>query len=217
MKSIFSRQTPLVYLITDRRTLPRRSGKAEAATLIEYLSTALVAGVDLIQLRERDWPARTVLAVADAIGPLAHQTGAAILINDRADAAACAGVGVHLTTRSMKADVVRRALGEPMLIGASTHNLAEAWAAAGEGVDFIVFGPVFETESKKGYGPPVGLTALREVAEHLTIPVIALGGIKPGNFQNTLRAGAAGIAAISMFVEADDLCGLIRQIKEGDN
>ncbi len=216
MKAIFSRQTPLVYLITDRRMLPRQSGKAEATALIEFLSAALLAGVDLIQLRERDWPARTVLAVADAVAPLAHQTGAAILINDRADVAACANTGVHLTTRSMKADVVRRAFGEPMLIGASTHNLAEARAAANEGADFIVFGPVFETESKKDYGPPVGLKALQEAAERLTIPVIALGGIRPGNFRDALRAGAAGIAAISMFVEARDLCGLIRQIKEGD-
>jgi thiamine-phosphate pyrophosphorylase len=216
MKAILNRQTPLVYLITDRRMLPRQSGKAEAAALIEFLGAALLAGVDLIQLRERDWSARTVLAVADAVAPLAYQTGAAILINDRADAAACAGIGVHLTTRSMRADVVRRALGEPMLIGASTHNLAEAQAAANEGADFIVFGPVFETGGKKDYGPPVGLTALQAVTERLTIPVIALGGIKPGNFHDALRAGAAGIAAISMFVETRDLRSLIRQIKEGD-
>ena len=213
MKAVLSRQTPLVYLITDRRMLPRQSSKAEAAALIEFLSAALRAGVDLIQLRERDLSARAVLALADAVAPLAHQTGAAILINDRADVAACAGVGVHLTTRSMRADVVRRAFGEPMLVGASTHNLAEARAAASEGADFIVFGPVFETESKKAYGPPVGLAALREVTEQLTIPVIALGGIKPGNFHDALRAGAAGVAAISMFVETGDLRGLVRQIK----
>jgi thiamine-phosphate pyrophosphorylase len=213
MKAIFNRQTPLVYLITDRQMLPRQSRSPEPAGLIDFLGAALAAGVDLIQLRERDLPARTVLSIADALAPLAEQTGAAILINDRADVAACAGTGVHLTTRSLKADAVRRAFGEHMLIGASTHNLAEARAAASEGADFIVFGPVFETESKKAYGPPVGLAALQEVAEQLTIPVIALGGIKPSNFHNTLAAGAAGIAAISMFVEAGDLRGLIRRIK----
>ena len=195
--------------------LSRQSRSLEPTELIDFLSVALAAGVDLIQLRERDLPARTVLTIADALAPLAEQTGAAILINDRADVAACAGTGVQLTTRSLKADAVRRAFGEQLLIGASTHNLAEARAAASEGADFIVFGPVFETESKKTYGPPVGLAALQEVAEQLTIPVIALGGIKPGNFHNTRAAGAAGIAAISMFVEAGDLRNLIRQIKRG--
>ena len=198
MKTSLKRQTPLAYLITDRQTLPQSHRP-----------------VDMIQLRERDLAARTLLAIADAIAPQAKQAGAALLINDRADVAACAGAGVHLTTRSMKADAVRRAFGEGMLVGASTHNLNEARAAADEGADFIVFGPVFETESKKMYGPPVGLTALREAAEQLPIPVIALGGIKPDNFQDALRAGAAGVAAISMFVEADDLPALIRRIKSG--
>lgn len=193
--------------------LARQSRRPEAAALIEFLRTALAAGVDLIQLRERDLGPRDLLAIADAIAPLARASGAALLINDRADVAACAGAGVHLTTRSMRADAVRRAFGQSLLIGASTHNLAEAEAAAGEGADFVVFGPVFETESKQTYGPPVGLAALREVAGRLTIPVVALGGVKPDNFQDTLRAGAAGVAAISMFVEADDLPGLIRQIK----
>jgi thiamine-phosphate pyrophosphorylase len=197
--------------------MPRQNRSPEPTELIDFLRAALAAGVDLIQLRERDLPARAVLTIADAIVPLAEQTGAAILINDRADVAACAGTGVHLTTRSMKANAVRRAFGEHMLIGASTHNLAEACAAANEGADFIVFGPVFETESKKAYGPPVSLAALQEVAEQLTIPVIALGGIKPDNFHDALRAGAAGIAAISMFVEVGDLRGLIQRIKSSRN
>ena len=214
MKATLKRQTPLAYLITDRRTLPQ-SRRPGPQALIDFLRAALAAGVDMIQLRERDLPARTLLAVADAIALRAEQAGAAILINDRADVAACAGAGVHLTTRSMTADAVRRAFGEQMLVGASTHNLDEARAAAGEGADFIVFGPVFETESKKTYGPPVGLAALREAAEQVPIPVIALGGIKPDNFQDALEAGAAGVAAISMFVEADDLPSLIRRIKSG--
>src|SRR6185369_13182945 len=182
MKAILKRRTPLVYLITDRRKLPRQSRRPEPQALIDSLRAAIAAGVDLIQLRERDLPARALLAIADAIAPQAEQAGASILINDRADVAACAGAGVHLTTRSMKAEAVRRAFGERMLIGASTHNLDEARAAASEGADFIVFGPVFETESKKFYGPPVGLAALRAVVGQLTIPVIALGGIKPDNF-----------------------------------
>lgn len=215
MKAILSRQTPLVYLISDRSILPRQSHKPAPAALIDFLAAALAAGVDLIQLRERDLSARELLAISDALIPLAAPRGAAILINDRADVAACARAGVHLTTRSLTASAVRGAFGEPMLIGASTHNLAEAREAARAGADFIVFGPVFETASKKAYGPPVGLDALREVVEQTRIPVIALGGIKPDTFQKALRAGAAGIAAISMFVEAADLPRLVTQIKGG--
>jgi thiamine-phosphate pyrophosphorylase len=185
--------------------------------LIDFLRAAIAAGVDLIQLRERDLPARDVLAIADAIAGDAEQAGTSLLINDRADIAACAGAGVHLTTRSMKADTVRRAFGAQMLIGASTHSLDEARAAASEGADFIVFGPVFETESKKKYGPPLGLAALREVTREVTIPVIALGGIKPDNLQDALGAGAAGVAAISMFIETDDLRQLVGQIKAGND
>ncbi|HJQ26743.1 MAG TPA: thiamine phosphate synthase [Blastocatellia bacterium] len=213
MKATLSRRTPLVYLISDRQTLARRSRRPDTTALIDFLRAAFTAGVDLIQLRERDLAPRDLLAIADAITPAARRHGAALLINDRADLAACAGAGVHLTTRSMPADAVRRVFGQSLLIGASTHSLAEALAAADAGADFIVFGPVFETESKKAYGPPVGLAALREVVERLPIPVVALGGIKPCNFQAALETGAAGVAAISMFVEAADLGGLVRQIK----
>jgi thiamine-phosphate pyrophosphorylase len=213
MKAILKRQTPLVYLIGDRRQLKPRSSDLETAALIDFLRSAIAAGVDLIQLRERDLAPRATLAIADAIAPLAQNRGAALLINDRADVAACAGAGAHLTTRSLPPDAVRRAFGESLLIGASTHNLQEAGEAERAGADFIVFGPVFETDSKKAYGPPVGLAALRAVVERLTIPVIALGGIKPNNFHEALSVGAAGVAAISMFVEASALSGLIQKIK----
>jgi len=217
MKATLKRPTPLIYLITDRLMMTRRSRAPHPQALIDFLRAAIAAGVDLIQLRERDLSAREVLAIADAIATDADSAGTSLLINDRADIAAAAGAGVHLTTRSMTAEAVRRAFGDQMLIGASTHNLEEARAAASAGADFIVFGPVFETESKAMYGPPVGLAALREAAELLTIPVIALGGIKPDNLNDALRAGAAGVAAISMFVEADDLRGLLDTIKESNH
>jgi thiamine-phosphate pyrophosphorylase len=181
--------------------------------LIEFLARALAAGVDMLQLRERDLSAWALLELADAVAPLARSSHTAMLINDRADVAACAGTGVHLTTRSLTPDVVRRAFGQEMLIGASTHNLSEAEAAEAAGANFIVFGPVFETASKKIYGPPVGVHALEAVTSRVRIPVLALGGIDLQNFRTALDAGAAGIAAISMFVEADDLQAVVNEIK----
>jgi thiamine-phosphate pyrophosphorylase len=171
------------------------------------------AGVDMIQIRERDLTARNLFSLAEDVTTAANRSNAKLLINDRADIAASLGCGVHLTTRSLAASVVRGAFGSEMLIGASTHNIEEAREAESGGADFIVFGPVFETQSKKAYGPPVGLEALRAVAGGAQIPVLALGGVSAANFQDALHAGAAGIAAISLFTESDDLEALVRRIK----
>lgn len=167
----------------------------------------------MIQIRERDLSARELFSLSELVSGIAGKANTILLINDRADIAACLDCGVHLTTRSLPVSVVRSAFGSEMLIGVSTHNLDEARAAENGGADFIVFGPVFETESKRAYGPPVGLEALRAVADRSQIPVLALGGITMANFQATLQAGAAGVAAISLFTEAGDLEAVVRSIK----
>lgn len=204
---------PLVYLITDRAMMPGAGDNEKIEALIDLIDRAIRAGVDMMQIRERDLSARAVFHLASEASRLARSEGVAVLVNDRADIAASVGAGVHLTTRSMKAEVVRAAFGADMLIGVSTHNIDEAIAAERGGADFIVFGPVFETESKKNYGPPVGLDALREAASRVSIPVVALGGITRNNFTGAIDAGAAGIAAISLFVKSDDLSGIVEEIK----
>ena len=209
------RPGPLVYLITDRLSLPDTLNQIPATTanLSDFIQRALTAGVDLLQIRERDLSVRDTLSIAEAAVQFAKGTGAHILVNDRADVARCAGAGVHLTTRSLTANVVRRSFGPDIIIGASTHNLEEAMAAESSGADFVVFGPVFETTSKQDYGPPVGVGELRMVARRLRIPVLALGGITLANFPDALDAGAAGIAAISLFASASDLETVVRSIK----
>lgn len=128
-----------------------------------------------------------------------------LLVNDRADVARAAGAdGVHLTARSLPAAVVRDICGSEFLIGVSTHSLGEAQAARAGGADFVVFGPVFETESKRTFGPPQGLAKLREVTRELDdFPVLAIGGITLDNIPECLKAGASGIAGISMFNDAE--------------
>jgi thiamine-phosphate pyrophosphorylase len=167
----------------------------------------------MIQIRERDLSARDLFRIAEAAVEAVKPAGVRVLINDRVDIALSLGAGVHLATRSMTAQAVRRAFGEEVLIGASTHNLKEAVEAEAGGADFVVFGPVFETASKKEYGPPVGLDALRAAAGSLTIPVLALGGINESNFRDALDAGASGVAAISMFANAGGLAAVVRKIK----
>ncbi|MCI0489635.1 MAG: thiamine phosphate synthase [Blastocatellia bacterium] len=208
-----NRSKPLVYLITDRRTLQTPTSEHDLSYLLAFIERALSGGVDLIQIRERDLAARDLFSLTETAARIAEPYDARILINDRADIAAAAGVGVHLTTRSLRPETVREAFGPDILIGASTHSLEEATEAESSGADFIVFGPVFETESKKIYGPPVGLESLGEVAGELSIPVLALGGIKLSNFARALDRGAAGIAAISLFTEADDIEAVVRKIK----
>ena len=120
---------------------------------------------------------------------------------------------MHLTTRSLAAQVVRRTFGPDLIIGVSTHNLDEALEAEKGGADFIVFGPVFDTASKRAYGTPVGLGALERVLSQVNLPVLGIGGVTAANFRSVISSGAAGIAGISMFVEAPDLSRLVREVK----
>jgi thiamine-phosphate pyrophosphorylase len=206
---------PLLYLITDRLKLPRPANKSAFDALSEFARQAFLAGVDLLQVRERDLSGRQLFLLTRHLADIARAHNAQVLVNDRADiAAACDGVGVHLTTRSIQVGVVRKAFGDDLLIGASTHTLSEAREAEDGGANFIVFGPVFATESKQMYGEPVGVEALQEVTAEVRIPVLALGGIKLSNFKNTLNAGAKGIAAISLFTDSNDLQTIVQTLKK---
>jgi thiamine-phosphate pyrophosphorylase len=132
---------------------------------------------------------------------LTRGTATRLFVNDRFDVARAAGAdGVQLTSLSLPPRVVREACDDEFLIGASTHSLETAREARDGGADFVVFGPVFETESKLAYGPPQGLEKLREVTKALDgFPVIAIGGITLDNAQSCFEAGASGIAAIRLF------------------
>ncbi len=143
---------------------------------------------------------------------LAQGSATRLLVNDRADIARAAGAdGVHLTTQSLSASVVRRCFGSELLVGVSTHSLAEVCAAESEGADFAVFGPVFETPSKARYGGPLGLTRLAEAARTVApFPVIALGGVTRDNASECLRAGARGVAGIRLFADENDLTPIVR-------
>lgn len=182
--------------------------------LTEFVTRAIDSGIDLIQVREKDLPARDVFAVIQNVGGT-NLRNAHLLVNDRVDIAAASGAGVHLSTRSLPAATVRRVFGDNILIGVSTHNFAEVDSAVEAGADFLVFGPVFETPSKYGYGTPVGLKTLRDAVARSAIPVLALGGIDLSNYRAVLDAGAAGVAGISMFVNTADIAELAALIKAG--
>jgi thiamine-phosphate pyrophosphorylase len=206
---------PLVCLITDRRKLGPTGDDLRSGLLTRFLEHALTCGIDLVQLREPDLSAREIFHLTRIVVDLAGRYHCTVLVNDRADIAAACGAGVHLTTRSLRPAVVRRTFGTELLMGVSTHNVKEVEEAQKAGADFVVFGPVFETESKKAYGLPVGLSSLEKVTQRFEIPVLALGGVNEANFREALKAGAAGIAGISIFTESADLPTLVSKVKEG--
>jgi thiamine-phosphate pyrophosphorylase len=215
---------PILYLITRGATAEATTSASEHfQDILDQVSAAVAAGIQLIQLREKRLTARVLFELTARAAEITRGTSTRLLVNDRADIAAGAGAdGVHLTTRSLEPQIVRRTFGDDFLIGASTHSLAEGTNARDGGADFVVFGPIFPTPSKEGYGPPRGVSSLADVASELSpFPVLALGGISIENARECLRAGASGIAGISLFQTAENLSracaeiGKLSQIHSG--
>ncbi len=196
-----------LYLITDR--------KQTKGPLLHAVRQALDGGVRAVQLREKDLPVRELLTLSRDVRAITLEYGAKLFINDHVDvAAAVEADGVHLGHQSMPVSAVRKLVGNKMLIGVSTHTLEEARAAESGGADFMTFGPVYETPSKKQYGAPAGLEALRGVARAVDAPVFALGGIKSRNIGHVLWAGAHGVSMISTIFCAEDIKKAAKNISE---
>lgn len=208
---------PILYLITRGATTEATTpDSAEFRNILRQATAAVSAGIQLIQVREKLLTAQVLFELTAGIVAVTRGSLTRVLVNDRADIAAGAGAdGVHLTTRSVSPEVIRQSFGAKILIGASTHSRAEVKAACEQGADFAVFGPIFATSSKEKYGPPLGPEKLEDAVHELpSFPLIALGGISLDNMNECLRAGASGIAAISLFGEPDTLAITVEQIKE---
>ncbi len=190
------------YLITDRRQLFGASEAYDEAIaqqrLVALARFAARSGIDYIQLREKDLSTRRLTATAAAMVAALAGSRTRLLVNDRFDAALAAGAqGVHLTTRSLAAAVVRRCVPDGFLVAVSTHNRAEIAEAEGF-ADFAVCGPVFPAGDK----PVLGLKAFAALARAAALPLFALGGVTVENAQLAAEAGAIGFAAIRAFAEA---------------
>jgi thiamine-phosphate pyrophosphorylase len=184
-----------LYLITDRATAGR--------PLVSVVEECLAAGLRAVQLREKDLSVRDLLALAGDLRAATDRYLAWLVVNDRADVAlACGADGVQRTHASLPVAALRHAAGPRLLIGASVHGLAEAAQAEAAGADFVVFGPVYETASKRAYGPPQGLDALARVSGTVRVPVFAVGGITPARTREVLARGARGVAAIGAILGA---------------
>lgn len=196
--SVLSPQSSVLYLVTDRY-------QTRGRPLLEVVEAALRGGVRLVQLREKDLPTRDLVALARRLRSVTRRHAAALLINDRIDVAVAVDAdGIHLPASSFRVEDARKLLGPKRIIGVSTHSPEEAAAAGKTPADFVVFGPVFDTPSKRQYGAPVGRERLSDAVRSTDLPVIAIGGITPDRIGPILDCGAAGIAVIRAILEAGD-------------
>lgn len=185
--------------------------------LVARAATAAGAGVDVIQIRERDLPDGQLAALVRRIAGATAGTATRVIVNDRADIAIAAGAaGVHLRSDSPPASRVRAAFAgasaasdeapapkasKARLIGRSVHSLAEVDAAIADGgCDYLLFGTVFPSDGKPPGHPVAGLEALAQVCARSPLPVIAIGGVTERNAPLVCDAGAAGFAAVGFFM-----------------
>jgi thiamine-phosphate pyrophosphorylase len=166
---------------------------------------AIAGGTDTIQFREKSMASRTVVETGELIRGLCREAGVTLIVNDRVDIAmALDADGVHLGQRDLPIPAARRLLGPSKLIGGTASTPEEARAAEAQGADYVGFGHVYATSSKRKRGEPKGPNAVRAVCEAVSIPVIAIGGIDASNLPPVIAAGAWGAAVIGAVCAARD-------------
>jgi thiamine-phosphate pyrophosphorylase len=192
-------------LVTDRHQTGGRD-------LVSVVGECLAAGLPALHLREKDLPVPELLVLGRSLRRLTDETGATLVINDRVDVALAIGAGaVQRTHASLPVADIRAVADKRLRVGASVHSLQEAEEAAADGADWVVFGPIYDTPSKRPYGAPQGLDALARVARAVSVPVIAIGGISPPRVGEVRAAGAAGVAVISAILAAPSPADVTRR------
>jgi thiamine-phosphate pyrophosphorylase len=194
----------MICLVTDRRRLGDDPQAADR--LVDMVAAAARAGVELIQIRERDLETRDLVSLVRRCVEAAQGTAAKVLVNDRVDVALASGAhGVHLRSDSIDAPAARQILPAGALIGRSVHGAEEASAVSAlGGVDYLILGTMFSTESKHPAHPRLSLDELMTACGVVSIPILAIGGMTVERTPAIVRAGAAGIAAIRLFVPPVD-------------
>jgi thiamine-phosphate pyrophosphorylase len=195
-------------VITDASLVPGRDHVAVA-------EAALAGGADMIQLRDKRPDLRRLLPQARRIRAACRARGALFIVNDRLDLALAAGAdGLHVGQDDLPAPLARRLLGAQLILGVSTHDLAQAGAAVAAGADYIGFGPMFGTHTKDTGYTPRGKAMLRAVRDTVPVPIVAIGGITLENVGEVIAAGADAPAVISAVAGAPDVGVAARAFQE---
>lgn len=184
-------ELPKIYPITDTRI----TNLSHA----EQVNRLIKGGANFIQLREKYASSKDFYTQAEETLAIARRQNVKIIINDRVDIAlALKADGIHLGQDDLPPEEARKILGKNAMIGFSTHSVSQAIEAVGLPIDYLAIGPVFSTNTKENPDKAVGLEGLKKVSEAIgDFPLVAIGGINLGNFQQVLDAGANSVAVIN--------------------
>lgn len=195
-----------LYVVTDAGLSRGRSHRA-------VIEAAIIGGATIVQYREKHASTRQMIEEALELRDLTRRAGVPLTVNDRVDVALAVDAdGVHVGQDDMPVALARRLIGNKLL-GVSVHSLSEALQAVRDGADYLGVGPIFATTTKPDAGPPIGLDGLRAIRQHVSIPIVAIGGINQANAADLVRAGVDGIAVVSAVVAADDVTAAARQLR----
>lgn len=188
-------------------------GRAPGPAL-DRAEAVLSAGVAWIQLRAKELPASVHLDIARELVARAARFGAGVIVNDRLDVALVAqAAGVHLGQTDLPAaSILSRAREAGLVVGVSTHDVAQARAAQRDGADYIGFGPMFATATKANALSPRRAGLLSDVRAAVALPIVAIGGIKEETASGVLDAGANAVAMIGALADSKDPAGLARRV-----
>ncbi len=186
-----------LYLVTDPDLAGERS-------LLDVVDQASANGVSIVQLRDKDAEARDLLALAEALNVLLAPRGVPLVVNDRVDVAAAAGVGCHIGQSDLPPAAARAILGEDVVIGLSLDRIDQVQTADPACLDYVAHGPFAATGTKPDAGAPVGIEGIKQVRALTMMPLVAIGGIDATNAADAIRAGADGVSVVSAIMAARD-------------
>jgi len=193
-----------LYLVTD--------GRGGGSALREFLDAVLGAGVDVVQLREKELEARPILELAEVFRERCDHYAVPFILNDRADLALAARAdGVHLGQDDIPVADARRILGPHAIVGRSTHDTVQLRRAISEDVDYLVVGPVRETPTKPGR-PASGIEIVRVAAAEATKPWFAIGGIDADSIEQAREAGARRVVVVRAITTARDPAESVKRL-----
>lgn len=196
-----------IYAITD-------SGLALGRSVREVAAALIAADVKIIQYREKKKKAGEMLRECEVLRAMTKEAGVFFIVNDHVDIAMLVGAdGVHVGQDDLPVARVRRLVGEDCVIGLSTHSPEQAAAALASGADYIGVGPLYATNTKEDVCAPVGLAYLEYVVENISLPFVAIGGIKRHNIREVAQRGAACCCLVSELVGAEDIGLRVSQVR----
>lgn len=196
-----------LYVITDEEIARKPH--------LEIAKEALKGGASVIQLRDKAKTDREMFKIAKEMAKLCHAYGAYLIVDDRVDVALASGAdGVHLGPEDLPVFEVRKIAPESFIIGATVHSLEEALKAQEEGADYLGAGSIFPTATKRREVVLIGLEGLKEIASKVTIPVVAIGGIKLEHIRDIFGAGASGVAICSYILSQSNITEATRVLRE---